>query len=190
MKFPPSITDIKESTILVDTNIIIYYSQRGFKERTDDILRKLLVENKNKLCVSNITGYELFRDIDLKHREYYAKLLNSGYLIPIDLNSHVLSNASIISNLCDQLLNKNKGPSLQDILIMASALAVKGGAYILTCDKKDYTEPLCLTAAYMSVPAEKGNGNAKFGVEHLYLMRVNEELISKYILDVKTKDHS
>jgi predicted nucleic acid-binding protein len=187
MRLPLKITEIKDQNIVIDTNIIIYYAQRGFKERTGDILKKL-VENGNTLCISNITGYELFRDMNPVHRNYYAKVLNSKFVIGIPVDQIVLQKTSVLANLCDEIWGKNHKISLQDLLIMASSISIEGDAYILTCDRKDFKDPICITAAYSAIKAEQDNSDAKIETEHLYLLKVNEDLIQKHVVLAKEKN--
>ena len=110
---------VKNRNILVDTNVIILYSQKDFDKRSDYLLEKL-VASRNALFVSFFTGFELLRDqYDGELRDKYLKFINEVDNVPISFQ--VIKNATRLSADYRQMLSGTKVDNA-DLIIGGTAI--------------------------------------------------------------------
>lgn len=167
--------EVRDSNILLDTNVLIYYATDDFAERSDRILR-LLLKNKNLLSVSEITGFELLNcDPTDKRLEQYQKFLNSVPNHPVTRD--ILINAAALSRESKRLCKEPKrGFPIPDLILGGTVLYyLNDPVYILTADRHDFSEPLWETVANLQVlKKDKEDIDA-----HLYLLSVNRKVLSE-----------
>ena len=159
------IAQVKNKKILLDTNILINYGVENFRERSGNILRVLL-NNQNKLAVSEITGLELLQGETEKSKiEFYLKMLN--FISNLDVSRSVLLNAISLSSGYRRIKTDKKGPSVADLIIGGTVLA--HDSLLLTADRKDFSEPMWGVVAHKYVFDDK-----KSVIANLYLLKFDE----------------
>ncbi|HTR18519.1 MAG TPA: hypothetical protein VMH91_00880 [Candidatus Paceibacterota bacterium] len=174
----PQIKDIKNRTIILDSNIPIWYATEGFKERSGNPLR-VLVDNGNKLAITPISGLEILVD-DNKEEVKKKYLIFMSYVQNISLEPAYFQNAAILASEYRRICNQKKIP-LPDLIIGGVVVAHSFGKnkpLLFTADRTDFCEPLWITTAYLGVP-DKENKQIQ---PQLYLLELNTE-----ILDPKLK---
>lgn len=138
---------VKKRNIVVDTNVVILYSQEGFKTRSKAFLDKL-IKNGNILFVSQFTGLELLRDQDPgKVETGYGEFLSEVNNIHVSFS--IIKNAILLSKDYRHFLDGKK-VSIGDLIIGGSAIhKFKTSAsqrpkktLLLTENRKDYPELL------------------------------------------------
>jgi predicted nucleic acid-binding protein len=169
------IEEITETNILIDTNILIHYAEEGFIDRSNNPLG-LLRDNRNKLFVSNITGFELLRGKnDDEKREKFLSFLNYIPNLPIDkdyLNNGVLF-ADEHRRLCGGKNMSKPGDLIIAGTIVSHELADEE-ILLFTTDRKDFCEPLWETITYHLVQESGGEY-----VQHcFYLLKLNTNILA------------
>lgn len=163
---------VHNSNILLDTSILVHYATKDFKERSGRILRVLL-ENKNFLTVSEITGFELLNcRSDDSRREKYFTFINGMPNHPV--TAAILGNAAILSNECKRLTGSpDRIFPIPDLILGGTVLHYdQDPVFILTTDRRDFFEPLWETVAY----AQVSNDNTD-KVVHIYLLSLNRDVL-------------
>ncbi len=169
------LSEIKNSNIILDTNILINCGREEFGSSFKKILRTLH-NNKNILSVSVISGFEIIKKFhDQKIIEYYLKLLN--FLPNKQLHYKILNNAAIFaSNVYKNRKEPKPYKDDNDIIIGATVVAEKE-AYLLTCDRRDFLGgPLWKKIARECVQWES---NDVVKIENIFLLEFNREAAKK-----------
>ena len=155
---------IKNSKILIDTNILIYYSVKRFQDNSRNVLRRL-IDGGNQIAISAISGLELLRDEeDTNKRKYYLNLLN--FIKNIDVSHAVLQNAHVLSQEYHKILRGKKAP-LVDLILGGTAIG--RDTLLLTADKKDFCEPIWRTISHEYVFTDVGKKDEV--MHNLYLKK-------------------
>ena len=130
---------IKNQKILIDSCILIYcgtdkYNGKGFKE-----LLRLLVDQKNRLAISEICSFEVIKNCQKKENfPYFIKLID--YVHNIGINRYILMNSAILHSLYVENKNdKEKEKFVGDLII--GGTAVYYDALLLTTNLNDFPEP-------------------------------------------------
>lgn len=171
------ISELRGCKILVDTNVLIDCGREEFGADFRKILRTL-TDNKNQLAISQLSGFEIVKKFHRKKEviAYYVKLLN--FLPNIELSTKVLGNAGIIAHA---LYPKNKNGETEefkkdnDFIIGASVITHKG-SLLLTCNRKDFNQPLWKVVARECVYWDDGD---KRKVENVYLLEPDFDELKK-----------
>ncbi|PIQ92354.1 MAG: hypothetical protein COV70_00840 [Parcubacteria group bacterium CG11_big_fil_rev_8_21_14_0_20_39_22] len=169
------ISDIKNHFILLDTNIPIFYSSKGFKERSGNILR-LLVDNGNKLAMSEITTLELLKEEQDKDvADYHYAFINyTEHMTRLPVDKNIIQNAIVLANEYRRVCNQKK-VNYPDLIIGGTVVGFseKSDVLLMTSDRRDFCEPLWETVAYQCVlkdDKEKVDAN-------IYLLKFNNKII-------------
>lgn len=163
------ISEARNQNILIDTNIVVYYAANGFKERSGNVLRTL-VDNGNKIGISEITAFELLRDEQKKEVEdYFYKFVNYLHRVPIEQGC--LQNAVTLAGAYRSICNNKKVPD-NDLIIGGTAIHYED-VLLLTADRKDFCEPMWETYARENIYYKKG-GDVEVT---LYLLKFNKETL-------------
>lgn len=166
-----SLDQIKDKTIVVDTNIAIHYATKEFSERSGNFLRQLK-DNDNKLVISAITAYELMcGDPTDTRQKYFASFIQ--YIQKIDIGAVVTYNATILKNIYKKFGCKHEIP-IPDLLIGGTTTGLKN-AYLLTADRNDFCEPLWNTVFSKTVFRNDKKGNVESETT-IYLLEYNTDL--------------
>ena len=177
-----SLSKVRSRNILVDTNVVIKYSQEGFKERSEEFLDRL-VANKNVLLVSQFTGLELLRNQDPGNlKNSYVKFLDGANNVPIGFP--VILNAINLSEDYRNFLNRSN-ISTNDLIIGATAtlrlkgkgqVEIPGKTLLLTENRKDFPEFLWKAVACHPIFADKEKTKV---TEIFYLLEFNINYLQK-----------
>jgi|SRR3990167_1374330 len=167
--------EIKNRTILLDSNIPINYASKGFKERSGNPLRTL-VSNNNRLVVTSLTGFELLQaEIRDDVRKKYVQFLN--YVPNLPMGKEYFQNGALLAGEYRRVCNGKKLP-FQDLILGGVVVAHSFGKdklLFLTTDRQDFCEPIWLTVSHLIVPdEEKGKIQTT-----LYLLEINIDLITQ-----------
>jgi len=184
----PSLTEITGSLILVDANIIMMYAVLTFAERNGNFLEELAAEKSgNKMLISAFTIFELFNS---KTNPTASKKLTEGYrksfegFQVLSFTESMANNVGYLKELHEKIFGRGeKGPSKPGDPIIGSTVltihyteAIKKPIFVATCDRKDFKEPFWETVYHRFVAPEKDGMPI-----NLYLLKINEELLDKYL---------
>ncbi len=162
------ISEIKNKTIVIDSNIPILYASKGFKERSGNILR-VFKENKNSIVISEISIFELLNtDPEDKRVKYFIDFIN--YIQKAPVTDIPIMNAVLLTNEYKRLGCKHKIP-LPDLMIGGTVIGIKD-SLLLTTDREDFCEPIWNTvAAHVILKDNKKDVDAT-----IYLLEFNNDI--------------
>ena len=166
------ISEVNNSKILLDTNILIYTQDPIFGNYVTDLLQQL-VDNGNELIASNMAGFEILKKYS-SDEELFEPLLNLLNETPrLSVNVAVLRCAGKISHHLYNPGDKNSYKRDNDTIISATALI--HDCHLLTVNVKDFKMPLWSILANSHFIFDKSDGGGK-GVLNVFLLesRVSE----------------
>lgn len=160
------ISEVHNSKILLDTNILIYTQDQLYGSFVTEVLQAL-VDNSNELIASNIAGFEIFKKFssDGELFEPLLNLLNETPRLPVDVA--VLRCAGKISHHLQNPDDKNSYKRDNDTIIAATALEYE--CYLLTANVNDFKLPLWSVMANSHTVFDKRDGKGK-GVLNLFVL--------------------
>ncbi len=166
----------KNHKILIDSCILIYCGSDKYSERVRGFLH-LLDNNKNKLAISEICGFEVLKNcLNKENIDYYLKLIN--YLDNIKIGRYALMNAAFLHGLykkdtsnSDREEGAKKEKMAGDLII--GGTAIYDGALLLTANIDDFPMPYWKIFAHDHIVYKDG---PKFKVLNVYLLEFDKEL--------------
>lgn len=158
--------EIRDKKILIDTNILVYCNDKGYKMEARKILR-LLKDHGNTLATSWASCFELIKNaIDEKVREYCFRLIN--YIDNIPITPENLINGCSLYHL----YHKEWGEKCKSIesmdLIIAGTIVQERGSLLLTANRKHFAMPFWKLVSQSYIMRKKDEG---------------DELINIYLLE-------
>jgi predicted nucleic acid-binding protein len=173
------ISDIRNSKILLDTNILIYTQDSLCGGFVTGIIQAL-VNGGNELIASNIAGFEILKKYSSNEEvfEPLLSLLNETPRLPV--NVAVLRCAGKISHHLQNPDDKNSYKRDNDTIIAATALV--NDCYLLTANINDFKMPLWSILANTYTVFDKQDGKGK-GILNLFVLksRITEVEVEKGI---------
>jgi len=168
--FSKIIGNIKNKSIIIDSCVLLYCEGTNFKLEIRNILRSL-VNNNNKLGISELSGFEVLKNSSSNNIKYFIKLLD--YIENIPSNKEVLMNANILYG-CYAMkpINDYKNISSVDFIIGGTTIYMKG--LLLTCDKKHFVNQFWRIIINLPVIYKLSN---EYKVLNLYLLEPRTTLI-------------
>ena len=167
---------IKEQHILVDTCIISYLlsNKKELVEQTKEYLDQLM-NNNNKLAISNFSVYEILRNIDPNKRDEAEEILDR--FIQVDHNEERQKRATLLYSAYENDSKiKSKKHSISDIdIFIGSLIFTKDKPYLLTADYCDFPRPFFVESSIKRIEYKEKNGNRK--CIYYYLLEPNLESI-------------
>ena len=168
----------KDQKILIDSCILVYSGTDKFSDETKKLLR-LLADNKNKLAISELCGFEVLKNCQNKDNfKYYIKLID--YLDNIPINKDILINAASLHSLYGKpSSNKEDGnfqkeKSTGDLIIGGTAAYYE--TLLLTANLNDFPLPYWEIVAHDFMMYED---NRRFKLINRYLLRFNYDEAKK-----------
>ncbi len=130
---------IKNTRVLVDTNILVYCGNKEFGHQAKGLLRTLK-DNGNDLAVSFATCFELIKNaIDEKLREYCFSLIT--YIDNIPITKEIIMSGSYLYHVySNKGITGYKSIESMDIII-AGTVVYHRGALLLTANRKHFPMP-------------------------------------------------
>lgn len=163
---------IKNSYILLDTCFVnnLLSKEISLVDQTKSFVDQLL-KNRNVLCVSEFTRYELLRDASITKKVECENILKEFLIIP---NNNERLNRAI--NLYELYKNEpstnNTLHSISDIDIFIGSLAfTEQKPYLLTADFADFPRPFFVERDIFPIEFRRPRGN--MNCLYYYLLQAN-----------------
>jgi len=167
------INSLKNKSIIVDSCVLLYCEGQVFKSEIRKILRTL-VNNKNRLGISLVSGFEVLSNSEIKFRKYFVKLLN--YFKNIDVNRDILSNGVVLYRSYGRInINYLKSISPCDFIIGGTAIYLKD-AVLFTGDRRHFPSPIWDIVATVYITYKSFE---EYRILNLYLLQPNIKIINK-----------
>jgi len=131
--------NVKNKIIVVDSCILLYCEAHPTKLEIRKLLRTL-VDNKNRLVISELSGFEVMKNAKTENRGYFIKLLD--YIPSISIDKNILANSVLLYDRYEsKKINHYKKISAGDYLIGGTTLSIKN-SLLLTSNRADFCRPI------------------------------------------------
>lgn len=165
-----SLSGIQNSSIIVDSCILLLCEGQPIKKEIRGILRNL-VDHNNTLGISELSSFEVMKNSNVKYHSYFTNLVN--YINHIPINQNILGNALLLYLAYSKHSSNNyKKISSVDYIIGGTVLYQKD-SILLTRDEH-FLNPLWKTVSHFPIFYLLGN---KYEVLNFYFLKPNTPLI-------------